>query len=60
MITNGLGAYKSNVSNFYKDTDKKYLAIISLNFYTDFPNFICLFLANREFFKESLIDKELY
>ena len=32
MITNGFGEYKSNVSNFIKDTDKKFLATISRNF----------------------------
>lgn len=42
MIDNGLGAYKSNVSNFNKDIDKKFLATISLNFCTDLPNFVFL------------------
>ena len=42
IIANGLGAYKSKVSSFNKDTDKKFLATISLNFYAELPNFVFL------------------
>ena len=53
IITNGFVACKSNVSNFNKDIDKKFLATISRNFYTELPNLVFLVYASKDFYKDS-------
>ena len=49
IIVNGFGEFKSIDSNFNKDTDKKFLAIIYLNFYKELPNLVLLFEFIKEF-----------